>query len=83
MRNLIFLFSKAQRYFRNELFNLVEAQCNCAISERDFRTKSKRNLTSAIKLRKHNGNFVFLHLKALKEQVIYLRRSTSAILRLK
>ena len=44
-----FLFPKAQRNFRNKLFNLVEAQRNPAIAERDFRTKSKRNLTSAVK----------------------------------
>ena len=29
MRNLICLVSEAQRNFRNELFDSVEAQCNC------------------------------------------------------
>ena len=48
MRNLIFLLSEAQRNFRNELFDSVEAQRNSAIAERHFRTKLKRNLTSAI-----------------------------------
>ena len=48
MRDLIFLFSEAQRNFRNKLFDSVEAQRNSAIAERYFRTKLKRNLTSAI-----------------------------------
>ena len=48
MRNIIFLFSEAQRNFRNERFDSVEAQRNSAIAERHFRTKLKRNLTSAI-----------------------------------
>ena len=48
MRDLIFLISEAQRNFRNELFDSVEAQHDSAIAERHFRTKLKRNLTSAI-----------------------------------
>ena len=47
---LIFLISKAQRYFRNELFNTVEAQRNSAIADQYIGTKSKRNLTSAYKI---------------------------------
>ena len=52
MLNLIFLISEAQRNFRIELFDSVEAQRNSAIAERHFRTELKRNLTSAIKF--HN-----------------------------
>ena len=59
MRNLIFLLSEAQRNFRNELFDSVEAQRNSAIAERYFRTKLKRNLTSAIKISQHNANTAF------------------------
>ena len=48
MRNLIFVFiSEAQRNFVNELFDSVEAQRISAIAERHFRTKLKRNVTSA------------------------------------
>ena len=47
MRDLIFLISEAQRNFRNELFDSVEAQHNSAIAERHFRTKLKRKLPSA------------------------------------
>ena len=56
---LIFLISKAQRNFRNELFDSVEAQHNSAIAERNFRTKLKRNLTSAIEISQHNANTSF------------------------
>ena len=59
MRNLIFLISEAQRNFRNELFDSVEAQRNSAIAEQHFRTKLKRNLTSAIEISHHNANTVF------------------------
>ena len=59
MRNLIFLLSEAQRNFRNELFDSVEAQRNSAIAERHFRTKLKRNLTSAIEISQHNANTAF------------------------
>ena len=52
----IFLIFEAQRSFRNELFDLVKAQRNFAIAERHFRTKLKRNLTSAIEILQHNGN---------------------------
>ena len=48
-----FFNSEAQRNFRNKLFDSVEAQRN---SERHFRTKLKRNLTSAIKISQHNAN---------------------------
>ena len=59
MRNLIFLISEAQRNFRNELFDSVEAQRNSAIAEQHFRTKLKRNLTSAIEISHHNANTAF------------------------
>ena len=59
MRNLIFLISKAQRNFRNELFDSVEAERNYAIAKRHFRTKLKRNLTSAIKILQHKANTAF------------------------
>ena len=59
MRNFIFLISEALRNFRNELFDSVEAQHNSAIAERHFRTKLKRNLTSAIEVLQHNGNTAF------------------------
>ena len=59
MRNLIFLLSEVQRNFRNELFDSVEAQRNSAIAERYFRTKLKRNLTSAIEISQHNANTAF------------------------
>ena len=59
MRNLIFLLTEAQRNFRNELFDSVEAQRNSAIAERYFRTKVKRNLTSAIEISQHNANTAF------------------------
>ena len=53
------IISKAQRNFRNELFDSVEAQRNSAIAVRYFRTKSKRNLTSATKISRHNANTAF------------------------
>ena len=57
MHNFIFLIAEAQRNFCNELFDSVEAQRNSAIAERDFRTKSKRNLTSAIEILQRNIAF--------------------------
>ena len=59
MRHLNFLLSEAQRNFRNELFDSVEAQRNSAIAEQYFRTKLKRNLTSAIEISQHNANTGF------------------------
>ena len=59
MRNLIFLLSEAQRNLRYELFDSIEAQRNSAIAERYFRTKLKRNLTSAIETSQHNANTAF------------------------
>ena len=50
MCNLIFLLSEAQRNFRNQLFDSVEAQRNSAFAERHFRTKLKHNPTSAIEI---------------------------------
>ena len=57
--DLIFLISEAQRNFRIELFDLVEAQRTSAIAERHFRTKLKRNLTSAFENSQHNTNTAF------------------------
>ena len=48
----IFLLFEAQRNFRNELVDSVEAQRSSAIAQRHFCTKLKRNLTSAIEF--HN-----------------------------
>ena len=59
MRNLVFLISEVQPNFRNELFDSVEVQRNSAIAERHFRTKLKRNLTSAIEISQHNANTAF------------------------
>ena len=56
MHYLIFLSSKVQRYFSDEIFDSVEAQRNSAIAERQFCTKLKRNLTSAIEISQHNAN---------------------------
>ena len=56
MCNLISLLSKVQRNFRNEFFDSVDAQRNSAIAERHFRTKLKRNLTSAIEISQHRAN---------------------------
>ena len=62
MRSLFFLTSEAQRNFRNELFDSIEAQRNSAIAAQRFRTKLKRNLTSAIEISQHNANTAFLRL---------------------
>ena len=59
MRNLNFLLSEAQRNFRNDLFDSVKAQRNSAIAKRFFRTKLKRNLTSAIQISQHNAYTAF------------------------
>ena len=56
LRNLFFLISEAQRNFCNELFDSVDAQRNSAIAELHFRTKLKRNLTSAIEISQHKAN---------------------------
>ena len=55
MRNLLFLISTAQRKFRNEVFDSVEAQRNSVIAERHFRTNLKRNLISATEISQHNA----------------------------
>ena len=70
MRNLIFLISEATRNFRNELFDLVKAQRNFAIAERHFRTKLKRNLTSAIEISQHNANTAFFAILDRKRVII-------------
>ena len=59
MRNLIVLISEAQRNFRNELYDPVEAQRNSAIAERHFRTKLKRNLISANEISHQNAYTAF------------------------
>ena len=60
MRYLIFLFSEAQRNFRNKLFDLVEVQRNSVIAEKNFWTKSKRNLIFAVTFTIGNANSKFL-----------------------
>ena len=67
MCNLIFLISKAQRNFRNELFDSIEAQSNFAIAEWHFRSKLKLNLTYAIEISQHNANSAFFATKTEKE----------------
>ena len=67
MCNWIFLISEAQCNFRNELFDSVEAQRNSAIAERHFRTKLKRNLTSAIEISQHNANTALFSILGKKE----------------
>ena len=54
-----FLISEAQRNFHNEICDSFEAQRNSAIAERHFRTKLKRNLTSAIEISQRNVNTAF------------------------
>ena len=53
MCNLIFSISEAQRDFCNELFDSVESHRNRGTY---FRTKLKRNLTSAIEILQHSAN---------------------------
>ena len=60
MSNFILLTSEAQRNFHNEVFHSIEVQPNSAIAEQRFRTKLKRNLTSAIEISQHNANTAFL-----------------------
>ena len=67
MRNLFFLISEAQRNFRNELFDSVEAQRNSAVAERHFRTKLKYNLTSANEISQDNANTAFFTIFDRKE----------------
>ena len=59
MPNLIFLLSEAQRNFRNEFYDSVEAQRNSAIAERHFRTKLKLYQTSAIEISQYKANSAF------------------------
>ena len=70
-RNLIFLITEAKPNFRKEFFDLVEAQRNSAIAEWHFRTKLKRNLTSAIEISQHNANTAFFAILDLKRVNIY------------
>ena len=50
---------KEQRNMRNLIFLFSEAQHNSAIAERDYRTKSKRKLTYAIKFKQHEEHLTF------------------------
>ena len=54
-----FQTEKAQRKMRNFIFLISEAQRNSPIAERHFRTKLKRNLTSAIEILQHNAYTAF------------------------
>ena len=60
LRKMCNLISEAKRNLRNELFDSVEAQHNCAVAERHCRTKLKRKLASAIEISQHNANTAFL-----------------------
>ena len=66
----IFLISEAQRSFRNELFDLVEAQRNSVIAERHFCINLKSNLTSAIEISRYNANAAFFAILGKKECII-------------
>ena len=67
MCNLIFLISEAQRNFLYELFDSVETHRNSAIAERYFRTKLKRNRTSAIEFHSTMQTLVFFAILNWKE----------------
>ena len=67
MRFSTFLISKVQPNFRNKIFDLAKRQRNSAIVEWNFCTKSKRNLTFAIKILEHNANTTFLRFLTEKE----------------
>ena len=56
MRNLNFFFLK--RSATSAMNFLIQLKSN-AIAERNFRTKLKRNLTSAIEILQHNANTAF------------------------
>ena len=51
MRQLIVKFN-----FHDEFIDSVEGQRNFAMAERHFGPMSKRNLTPAIKIARHNSN---------------------------
>ena len=74
MRNLIFLISKVQRNFRNKLFDTVEGQ-NSAIAKRHFGTKSKRSLTSAIKISKAQSKYCIFAMLDRKEVSKLLKKA--------
>ena len=60
MRNFFMLLTfEAQRNFRHELFDSIEAQRNSTIAEQRFRTKKKRNLTSEMKISQQSANSAF------------------------
>ena len=63
----MFSIFEAQRNFRNQVFDSVEAQRNFAIAERHFRSKLKRNLTSAIEISRHNANTAFFAILGERE----------------
>ena len=56
---LNFFISEAQSNFHSKLFDWFEVQCNSAIAEQQFRTKLKRNPTSAIEILQYNANTAF------------------------
>ena len=72
MRNLIFLISDVQCNFRNEQ---VEAQRNYADAERQFCTKLKRNLTSAIEISLRNANTAFFAILNKKKADSLLKKA--------
>ena len=54
----------------NKRFDSVEMQRNSATAERHFRTKLKRNLTSAIEISQHIANTAVFAILTEKEQII-------------
>ena len=73
MRNLNFFFLK--RSTTSAINFLIQLKCN-AIAERNFRTKLKRNLTSAIEILQHNANTAFFKFQTKNEYIICERRPT-------
>ena len=57
------------------LFNSIEAPRNSAIAEQRFRSKLKRNLTSAIEVSQHNANIAFFAILDRKKANNLLRKA--------
>ena len=71
------LISKAQHNFYNEVFDSVEALPNSAIAERHFDTKSRRNLTSPIKITRHYPNTYYIFAILDGKRVSNLRKKVN------
>ena len=59
MRNLVFYFLKSSATSATKVFIQLKRNANVAVTELEFRTKSKRNLSFAIKYAKHGANSSF------------------------